>query len=191
MWELPKGEDFLPDINPTELKRLYAKETKAKPKLRLLCALHRKRGASIDEIARITTLPRRTVHGTLGRFAERGIAAKDSIKQSGKPPKLSLKQRKRLIRDLERGPPHNPSGLWSTKEVCELLRTKYHVSFWPQHAWRILKALGFSLQKPRKQHHKSASPEEVEAFKKTRENSQEDTESVALSWARRMRQPSA
>jgi transposase len=156
----------------------------------LLCALHRKRGAGIDEIARITTLPRRTVHGTLGRFAERGIAAKDSIKQPGKPPQLSLRQRKQLVKDLERGPPHNPGGVWSTKEVCDLLRRKYRVSFWPQHAWRILKALGFSLQTPRKRHHRSASDEEIRAFKKKRAGAQGTTEGVALSWARGMRQPS-
>ena len=191
MWELSKGDDFLPDISPDELEGMYKKETKAKPKLRLLCALHRKHGESIDEIARITTLPRRTVHGTLHRFVERGIGAKDSIKQPGKTPVLSTRQRRKLVSDLERGPAHNPKGLWTTKEVKKLLKTKYHVDFVPQHVWRILKALGFTLQKPRKRHHKSASDEEIKVFKKPRDGPQDTTADAVLLWAQKMRPHSA
>ena len=51
LWKLPKGEDFLPDVSIQELQRVYSMEKKAKPKLRLLCAIHRKEGKSIDDIA--------------------------------------------------------------------------------------------------------------------------------------------
>jgi len=186
-WNLAKGNAFLPDVSVKELEKLYHNEKKTKPKQRLLCALHRKEGASMDEIAAMMRMSRATVHNWLRRFELRGLGAKDSIKQSGKPPLLSLKERKRLIKDLERGPLHNPDGLWTTKEVRKLLETKYHVHFWPQHVWRILTALGFSLQKPRKRHYKSASDEEIEAFKKPRGGSQDDTEGAALLWARRMK----
>ena len=56
MWNLPKGNEFLPKTTLKELETLYTAEKKAKPKTRLLCAIHRKKGASIDEIAEITIL---------------------------------------------------------------------------------------------------------------------------------------
>ena len=51
MWQLPKGRDFLPRVSIQRLQKLYDLETNGKVKIRLLCAIHRKRGESIDEIA--------------------------------------------------------------------------------------------------------------------------------------------
>lgn len=166
MWCLPKGEDFLPTISLQALEHLYAAENKAKPKIRLLCALHRKKGVSLDDIAEITNLKRATVHSILHRFQERGIKGKDAIKQTGRPSHLTIEQRKELIRHLERGPPQNRTGLWSTKEVQEFIKQKYGIEYTNVHVWELLKALGFTLQKPRPRHHKAPSAEELERFKK-------------------------
>ena len=122
VWNLPKGDDFLPGVSIQELRGLYKAEKKAKPKLRLLCAIHRKEGKSIDDIAGFTNMKRRTVHETLRRFVDRGISAKDSIKQTGRPPELTLKQRKKLVLRLEQGPSYNKGGLWTTKDVQEYIR---------------------------------------------------------------------
>jgi transposase len=166
MWKLTKGNEFLPKISLKGLQKIYDKEKNTKPKLRLLCALHRKRGKSIDEIAYLLSKPRRTIHGWITKFQKRGIDGKDSIKQSGRPAALTLTQRKNLVKDLERGPPHNASGLWSTKELRDLLKRKYHVEFVKQHVWRMLVSFGFSMQRPRKQHYKKPSKEEIALFKK-------------------------
>ena len=153
VWKLPKGDDFLPDISIEDLQRLYEREKKAKPKLRLLCAIHRKEGRSIDEIASFTKMKRRTVHDTLWRFVERGIDAKDSIKQPGRPPKLTPEQRKRLVQRLEEGPPYNMGGLWTTKAVQEYIKKEFGVSYTLAHVWELLIAMGFSLQRPRPRHY--------------------------------------
>jgi len=166
MWNLPKGEDFLPGIDIRDLRSRFREEKKAKPKVRLQCAIHRKEGKSIDDIADSTHLKRRTVHETLRRFIKRGIDAKDSMKQSGRPPKLTKKQRKKLIGTLERGPPHNRTGLWTTKDVRELIRKEFGVEYRHSHVWELLKAAGFSIQRPRPRHHKAPSKIEVEHFKK-------------------------
>ena len=166
MWDLPKGNLFLPKVSLKELEYLYATENKAKPKIRLLCAIHRKNESSIDEIAQITNLKRRTVHAILHRFQERGINGKDSIKQTGRPAFLTLKQRKELIKQLEIGPPKNKTGLWSTKEVKEYIHKKYGVTYTNVHIWELLKALGFSLQRPRPRHRKAPDAQEIERFKK-------------------------
>jgi len=166
MWDLPKGDLFLPKVSLEELECLYASENRAKPKIRLLCAIHRKNESSIDEIAQITNLKRRTVHAILHRFQERGINGKDSIKQTGRPAFLTLKQRKELVKQLEIGPPKNKTGLWSTKEVREHIQKKYDVTYTTVHIWELLKALGFSLQRPRPRHRKAPDAQEIDRFKK-------------------------
>jgi len=109
---------------------------------------------------------RRTVHGILCRFVERGIEGKDSIMQTGRPARLALAQRKDLAKQLLRGPPHNSSGLWTTKEVRQLIQKKYGVTYGPTHTWELLTVGGFSLQKPRNRNYRAASPEEQARFKK-------------------------
>lgn len=188
MWELAKGKEFLSNISVKKLQKMYDKEKDVKSKLRLLSAVHRKRGKSMDEIAYILSKPRRTIHGWLTRFQKRGLSGKDSIKQSGRPATLTLTQQKNLIKDLERGPPHNPTGLWSTKELKDLLKRKYYVEFVNQHVWRLLVSLGFSMQRPRKQHYRKPSEEEITQFKKKLNEKQGIIVRKDLLWAHRMKQ---
>lgn len=188
MWKLTKGKEFLPTISLGKLQVMYDKEKNAKAKLRLLGAVHRKRGKSIDEIAYLLSKPRRTIHGWLTRFQKRGIGGKDSIKQSGRPATLTLTQRKNLVKDLERGPPHNPTGLWSTKELKDWLKRKYQVEFVHQHVWRLLVSLGFSMQRPRKQHYQKPGNEEIVQFKKKLSEKPDITVRRGLLWARKMKQ---
>lgn len=188
MWKLTKGNAFLSKISLKRLQKMYDEEKNAKSKLRLLSAVHRKRGKSIDEIAYLLSKPRRTIHGWLARFQKRGINGKDSIKQSGRPATLTLTQRKNIVKDLERGPPHNQTGLWSTKELKDLLKRKYQVEFVNQHIWRLFVSLGFSMQRPRKQHYKKPNEEEIRAFKKKQDEKPNITVRKDLLWAHRMRQ---
>jgi len=166
VWDLPKGDGFLPEFGLEDLQRMYREEQRAKPKLRLLCAIHRKEGKSIDDIATFTNMKRRTVHETLRRFKERGINGKDSIKQEGRPPKLTVNQRQKLIARLEHGPAYNRSGLWTTKEVAEFIRKEFGVKYTHSHVWELLQAAGFSIQRPRPRHYKAPSKKEIEDFKK-------------------------
>jgi transposase len=145
---------------------MYRDEKGVKPKLRILCAIHRKEGKSLDDIADFTDMKRRTVHETLRRFIERGIDAKDSKPKSGRPAKLSATQRQELIMALEQGPPYNRTGLWSTKEVAELIRKEYGVKYTNAHVWDLLTTVGFSLQRPRPRHYKAPSKKDVRRFKK-------------------------
>jgi transposase len=166
MWNLPKGNEFLPKTTLKELENLYATEKKTKPKIRLLIAIHRKNGESIDNIAKITNQKRATAHTTLRRFQTRGINAKDAIKQTGRPAFLTFKQRKELVKQLEIGPQKNQTGLWSTKEVKEHIHKKYGVTYTNVHVWELLKTLGFSLQRPRPRHRKTPDAQEIDRFKK-------------------------
>lgn len=187
MWKLPKGDAFLSGVSLRQLQKLYDEEKNGKTKIRLLSAIHRKKGRSIDEIAHLLSKNRRTAHSWLVRFNERGVDGKDSRKAPGKIPSLTLKQRKRLVNILECGPPHNRTGLWSTKEVRELIAKKFNRRFVKQHVWRMLISLGFSLQRPRKQHYLRPSKEELAQFKKKLGCRRDTIGERGLLWAHRMK----
>jgi transposase len=131
---------------------------------------------------------KRTVHEWLWKFHKNGITAKDSKKQTGRPCELDHKQRKELIVQLEKGPPHSPNGLWTSKEVRNFIHKKYGVLYGPTNIWNILTKAGFSVQRPRKKHHKSASIEEIKRFKKTPVQRRATTERKGLLWQLKTKQ---
>lgn len=190
MWTLPKKKEFLASTSLQRIKRLYSQEQHPKSKLRLLAAIHRKQGKSIDDIAYLLSTPRDTVYGWLRRFTARGINAKDSIKQSGRPAEITLKQRRELVKILERGPPHNPTGLWTSKEIRALITKRYKRTYVKQHVWRLLVSLGYSMQRPRKQHHKKPDEKVIREFKKKHDEKQNTTARKDLLWVRKMKQHS-
>lgn len=169
VWSLCKGGDFLPGVSIDELKRRIAVEKKTKPRTRLLIALHRKKNEGLDEIADTCSVPRRTVHGTLQRFQERGIDAAYSIKQTGRPKRLSTEQLRDLRKRLVASP--HASGFkesfWTTRMIVDLVNREYGVAYTQQWMWNLLYSMGFSCKKPRPRHYK-ASKKAQEAFKKRR-----------------------
>jgi len=186
-WNLARGESFLPNVSIQELKRSMAAETNAKSKLRWLIAIHRKQGKSMDAVAEACAAPKPTVQCVLHRFQEKGKQAAHAVKQEGRPPQLTKRQRVRLIKLLESGNPRTPSRLWTSKEVLALIKKKFGVTFTPQHVWRLLVACGFSLIQPRPRHYKSPSKEEQDEFKKKRGKSHGTTGKKVLLWAARMK----
>lgn len=188
---LPKGKEFLPDISEQRLRKLSHREKLRKPQLRLLAALRRKQGWTLERIAASLEQPLMTVHGWLTRLQRRGIEGLQDRKQTGRPAHLTPEQKCQLIEDLERGPPHNSSGLWTTKLVQELLRRKYGVSFVKQHVWRMLDQLGFALLRPRKRHYQRADAATIAAFKKKRDDWCAHISNVASSSLHKTKQLSA
>lgn len=187
---LPRGPAFLPSVPVARLRAMVRTETNRKAQMRLLAAMHRKQGKKEELIAATLQQPLTTVHNWLRRLHEGGLVRRADKKQPGRPPRLTVAQRRRLVRALERGPPHNKSGLWTTKEVRELIKHEFGADYVPQHAWRILIACGFALLRPRQRHYKSASPDDKIRFKKKHNAKQDTTERKVLLWARRTKRHS-
>jgi len=189
MWELKRGSAFLPKVSMGELRSAYEKESGAKAKLRLLAAIKRKEGESIDAIAASISKPRRTVHGWLHRFEQRGLSGADDKKQPGRPPRLKKKQLLRLKADLLKGPQAcgYHEQLWSRRLVQVHVSEKFKLSYTEQHMRRLLHKLGFTCQKPRQKHYKSAPKRLQGHFKKRFVDSSEDTgraDSRSAVWTR-------
>jgi transposase len=77
--------------------------------------------------------------------------------------KLELLQRLR-VRMAE--PPPN-GGIWTSGKVARWMADELGLaSLAPQRGWEALRAIGWSIKKPRPRNPKAATPEEQEAFKK-------------------------
>lgn len=187
---LPRGPAFLPSVPVARLRAMARVETDRKAQMRLLAAIHRKEGKKEEMIAAILQQPLTTVHNWLRRLHEEGLGRRRDKKQPGRPPRLTVAQRRRLVRALEKGPAHNRSGLWTTKEVRELIKKEFGAEYVPQHAWRILVACGFALLRPRKRHYKSASPDDILRFKKKQGSKHSTTAAKDLLWAHKTKRPS-
>jgi transposase len=87
--------------------------------------------------------------------SERGRkpAALKTKKAPGMTPKLDVRQKKRLLKLLERGP--EAAGftgqLWTGPRVGELIRREFGVTYHVQYLPSLLRALGWSPQKPKRQ----------------------------------------
>lgn len=138
-------------ISVNRLHSLYAAETDAKAKLRLLAALKRKDGWTIDQIAGDLEKPVMTVHNWLRALDEFGAQRRYDIKRPGRPKRLSAKQLNALRKDLLKPPTAFgfSESFWNTRVVQEHVKRKYSVSFVSRHMTRMLHKIGYSLKKPR------------------------------------------
>ena len=86
----------------------------------------------------------------LKRAREGGVAALYRRKAAGPKPRLSAEQRARLPELLARGAEAYGfrGDLWTRQRVAEVIRREFGVRYTPVHAGRILRACGWSVQKP-------------------------------------------
>jgi transposase len=68
----------------------------------------------------------------------------------GRPLKLDLAKRKRIVDLLRQGPTHHgfETELWTLERVAEVIERRFDVSYHPSQVWRILRSLDWSCQKP-------------------------------------------
>ena len=164
---LKKSDQFLVDISKQELKKLYNQEKNAKAKLRLLAALQRKKGNTLEDIASSLQKSKTTIHDWLKRLEIGGIGRLYDVKQSGKPARLTKDQEKELDKILSLQPLEQgiPFVLWTTNLVQYIILIKFNVELKVRQVRNIIKKINFTLQVPRQEHRK-ANKEAQEQFKK-------------------------
>lgn len=164
---IKKGVNFLQDVSKEELKKLYHNEKKAKAKLRLLAAIQRKEGKTLDDISSYLQKPKTTIHDWLQRIENKGLKNIYDVKQSGKPPRLDENQLKELERILDESPSKQgmPFVLWITNLVQYIILEKFNKKFEVRQIRNIVKKINFTLQIPRQEHRK-ANKKLQEEFKK-------------------------
>ena len=109
-----------------------------------------KQGLSEAEVARRVGVHRQSVNrwGTL--LAAGGPQALKRAPRTGRPPKLTTADRRRIEAGLKRGPEAlgYRTSLWTAWRVADLIERECGVTYSTVHAWRILRALGWTPQRP-------------------------------------------
>jgi transposase len=102
------------------------------------------------DIAAALGVTKGSVSRWVKRAKEEGPEVLRHRKGSGRPHRLTMAQRGELPRLLERGPEAYGfrGALWTEGRIAQVIRQSFGVSYHPAHVGRILKACGWTLQKP-------------------------------------------
>ena len=117
-------------------------------RLRAIALLDEGYGGS--EVARIFGVSPGAVSQWNKRYRQGGIEALRAKPHPGPKPKLTPRQRKQLERLLLKGPGKHgyATELWTLPRVAEVIRKRFGVDYDPSSVWHILRAMGWSCQKP-------------------------------------------
>jgi transposase len=108
------------------------------------------KGMSQSEVARRLGAHRQSVSQWAEALREKGRKALRKAARAGRPARLSAEDRKRIERGLKHGPEALGYGtsLWTSARVAHLIEEECGIRYHPGHAWRILRQLGWSCQRP-------------------------------------------
>ena len=126
------------------------------------------KGHRIAEVAATVSFARRWVERLLARYNAHGPQALGDLRrQNGTSPSVLRPDLLDKLKDRLREPPPD-GGLWTSPKVAAWMASELGLAqVAPQRGWEALKAIGWSVQKPRPRHPAAAPPEEREAFKKS------------------------
>ena len=128
-----------PQGSPAELERR---------RLRAIELLQR--NIPVHVVAERLGVDRRSVRRWKRAHRSAGRAGLRARPAPGRPPKLSAAQRQRLARLVVAGPEAAGyrTGLWTCRRIVDLIRQHFDVVYHPDHVGRLLRACGFSPQRP-------------------------------------------
>src|SRR3989344_5979226 len=149
-----KGNSFLPEISSREIEIAYQQELNVKAKIRLQCAVLRKKGKSLPFISDVVGKRASSISDILRRFEKRGMDGCHALKQKGQKPKLSPLQKLKLKRALNKSPRAQgiPCVIWTTKLIQKFIEKSFRVEYVHRHVRDLVSSLGLSIQKPRPEH---------------------------------------
>jgi transposase len=124
------------------------------------------KGHAIAEVSATVSYARRWVERLLARYNAEGLdALGDLRRRNGTRPSVLKPELLDKLKARLRAPPDG--GLWTSSKVAAWMAGELGLAaVLPQRGWEALKAIGWSVQKPRPRHPALATPEEREAFKK-------------------------
>lgn len=125
------------------------------------------KGHSTGEVATLTSFGQRWIEQLLERYNAFGPSAMGDLRRgNGAParvltPELLERLRARIVE------PAPDDGVWTSGKVARWMAGELGLaSLAPQRGWEALRAIGWSIQKPRPRNPKAATLVDQEAFKK-------------------------
>ena len=124
-------------------------------------------GRTIVETARLTGFVPRWVEELVVRYNRFGPSSLgDRRRGNGARPKVLTPEILDMLRERLKTPPDD-GGLWTSKKVATVIAARLGLErVAEQRGWEALRAIGWTIQRPRPRHVRAASPDEQAAFKK-------------------------
>lgn len=117
---------------------------------RLEAAKLLREGVPQAEVARRVDAHRQSVSRWAKQLGDGGVRALKRAGRAGRKARLRPEDLRRIERGLKRGPQAlgYESGLWTSARVAHLIEKECGIRYHAGHAWRILRQLGWSCQRP-------------------------------------------
>ena len=125
------------------------------------------KGHSTGEVAGMTSFGQRWIEQLVERYNALGPSAMGDLRRgNGASAKVLTPALLQGLRTRLADPPPD-GGVWTSGKVARWMADELGLaSLAPQRGWEALRAVGWSIQKPRPRNPKAATPVEQEAFKK-------------------------
>jgi len=110
------------------------------------------RGLPPHVVAERLGVDRRSVRRWKQAYRERGRDGVQARPAPGRPPKLTVSQRRTLVRWILRGPEAFGfrTALWTCQRIAELIRDRFGATYHPDHVGRLLHTCGLTPQRPQR-----------------------------------------
>jgi transposase len=107
-------------------------------------------GASQAEVARAFGVSRQAASVWYARWRAGGTSALRGAGRTGRPPRLAPAELDAVDQALRKGPTAfgYETDLWTLARVASVIERLTGVAYHPGHVWRLLRRLGWSLQRP-------------------------------------------
>jgi transposase len=132
--------------NPAGVRRDFEKLEQR----RLQAADLLRQGVHQAEVARRVGVHRQSVSRWAEELKRGGKRALRMAGRAGRRPRLRSEDLRRIEKGLKRGPKAlgHETGMWTAWRVAHLIEFECRVKYHPTQAWRILRRLGWSCQRP-------------------------------------------
>jgi transposase len=123
-------------------------------------------GESPEAVIKSLGYQRCMIYRWLAQYRAGGFEALDEHKSSGRPPILAWNQMYELYKIVVDETPEQykfPFALWTIEIVRAVIKRKFGLAMSPVSAWRTLRALGLTAQKPKRRAYQQ-NPQAVKQF---------------------------
>jgi len=109
-------------------------------------------GIEPHAVAQRLGVDRRSVRRWKRAYLRKGRQSLKAQPIPGRPPRLTLPQRRRLVRYILKGPEAFGfrTALWTCPRIVQLIRNRFQVLYHPDHVGRLLRACGLTPQRPQR-----------------------------------------
>jgi len=147
------------DLHPQTINKLIRlkKEAEQEGEYRVAKRLHATvlngQGRTSGEISVLLPAPRSKVSEWLSNYEAHGVEGLLEGHRSGRPCALSQNQKQTLEGIIDSGPVAYGfvGGVWTSIMIAQVIADEFGVFYHPRHVRRLLEALNFSFQRPKRQ----------------------------------------